>query len=187
MPEQPGYPPGCPPGGTTTASPRVLEKDNLSPPRVSPLVPTDNVLSPSALYQQKSPPQIVITNKINQRIMEELKNNQPFHQHNHDKHLETGRVTRFTHSGVKKTSYRSKHAQYLKSHDRTIIEMNNAVTYPLTGYQMEYGDLIKEPKLWEIWTTSMTKKLGRLYQGVGERMPTEAPKRKFKILCKNCM
>ena len=77
--------------------------------------------------------------------------------------------------------------------------MANAVTDSLTGSQMEYGDLIKEPKLWETWTTSMANELDRLYQGVREQIPTgsdtvnfiskdEVPKGNFatyaRIVCK---
>ena len=77
--------------------------------------------------------------------------------------------------------------------------MDNAITDPLTASQMEYRDLIKDPKLWETWNTSMANELGRLSQGLGEKMPTvldtvhfiskyEVPKGKFstyaRIVCK---
>ena len=104
--------------------------------------------------------------------MEKLKKNQPSHNHKHGTLLETRRVTRFTRSGINKTSYCPKFSQYLEARDRTVIEMANAFTETLTGSQMDYGDLIKDPKLWETCTTSIANELGRLAQGVGERMPT---------------
>ena len=140
----------------------MLDQETPSPPRFDPLVTTDIVISPPALYPPKQPPRIAITNKINQRIMEELKNNQPYHQHKNGTHLATRRVTRFTCSGVNNPSYGSQESKCLEACDRTIIEMTNAVTDPLTGSQMEYVDLIKDPKLRENWTSSMANKLGRL-------------------------
>ena len=50
--------------------------------------------------------------------------------------------------------------------------MSNVVIDPLTGSQMEYGDLIKDTKLQETWTTSMANELVRLSQGLGEQIPT---------------
>ena len=79
--------------------------------------------------------------------MEELKRNQPFHQNNHGTCLEIRRVTRFTRSGANKPFYNSQAAQYLEAHGRNIIEMANADKDPITGSQMEYEDLIKDPKL----------------------------------------
>ena len=79
--------------------------------------------------------------------------------------------------------------------------MDNAVTDPLTGSQMEYEDIIKDPKLQETWTTSISNELGRLSEGLGDRIPSvlntvsfiskdKYPKRKFtmyaRIVCKIC-
>ena len=50
--------------------------------------------------------------------------------------------------------------------------MVNAVTDPLTGSRMDYGDLIKDPKPGETWTTSMVNQSGRLSQEVVEQIPT---------------
>ena len=85
--------------------------------------------------------------------MEELKNNQPFHNHKHVTHLATLCVSRFTRSGFNKPYYCSQDAQYLEACDRKIMKMSNAVTDPFTGAQMEYGDLIKDLKPQETWTT----------------------------------
>ena len=44
----------------------------------------------------------------------------------------------------------------------------NAVTHPVTGKQMEYQDLIKDPEYKPHWTISKANELGRLAQGVGK-------------------
>ena len=43
-----------------------------------------------------------------------------------------------------------------------------AVTHPLTGKQMEYRDLVKDPAYREEWLLSKSNELGRLLQGVGK-------------------
>jgi hypothetical protein len=48
--------------------------------------------------------------------------------------------------------------------------MANAVLDPDTGQAMEYRDLIKSPKTKATWTRSYANELGRLAQGVGNRM-----------------
>ena len=50
--------------------------------------------------------------------------------------------------------------------------MAYAVSDLLTVSQMEYGDLIKYPKLQETCTASMANELGCLSQGVEEQIPT---------------
>ena len=103
------------PGGTTPEAPRVIEQDTPSPLREDPLVLTDSVFYPPSPYPPKQPPRIVITDKINQRIMKEQKQNQPFNNHKHGTRLATCRVTRLTCSGVNKTSYHSQATQYLEA------------------------------------------------------------------------
>ena len=122
---------------------------------MAPLVPNDSVFLPPAPYPPKLPPQITLINKINQSITEEININQPYHNHKNGTRLATYRVNIFTCSGVNNPSNRSQAAQYLEARYKKMIERANAVTYPLTGDQMEYGDLIKDPKLWETWTTSI--------------------------------
>ena len=43
-----------------------------------------------------------------------------------------------------------------------------AVTHPITGKQMEYKDLIKDPEYRDDWLLSKSNELGRLLQGVGK-------------------
>ena len=81
--------------------------------------------------------------------MKELKKNQPFHNHKHGTRLATRHATKFTCLWVNKPYYSSQYNQYLEAHDRKIIEMVNEVTNPITGSQIEYGDLIKEPNIQE--------------------------------------
>lgn len=42
-----------------------------------------------------------------------------------------------------------------------------AVTHPITGKQMEYRDLVKDPKFRKEWLLSKSNELGRLMQGAG--------------------
>ena len=42
----------------------------------------------------------------------------------------------------------------------------NTVTYPVTGKQMEYCNLIKDPEYKPQWTYSKANKLGRFTKGV---------------------
>ena len=44
----------------------------------------------------------------------------------------------------------------------------NVVTHPVTGKQMEYRDLVKDPEYKPQWTLSKANELGRLAQGVGK-------------------
>ena len=43
-----------------------------------------------------------------------------------------------------------------------------AVTHPVTGKQMEYKDLIKDPMFRDDWLLSKSNELGRLLQGIGK-------------------
>ena len=43
-----------------------------------------------------------------------------------------------------------------------------AVTHPITGKQMEYKDLIKDPEFRDDWLLSKSNELGRLLQGIGK-------------------
>ena len=43
-----------------------------------------------------------------------------------------------------------------------------AVTHPITGKQMEYKDLVKDPEYREDWLLSESNELGRLLQGLGK-------------------
>ena len=65
--------------------------------------------------------------------MGDIKKDQPFHQNNNVTSLATRRASIFLHSGVNKSSYCFQAAQYLEARDRTITEMTNLVTKPLTG------------------------------------------------------
>ena len=47
---------------------------------------------------------------------------------------------------------------------------SNAIIDPISGASMEYIHLIKSPKHKVPWTTSLSNKLGRLAQGVGDRI-----------------
>ncbi len=42
-----------------------------------------------------------------------------------------------------------------------------------TGNTLEYCQLIKIPKYWDIWTRSFANKLGRLFQGICEHKGTK--------------
>ena len=43
-----------------------------------------------------------------------------------------------------------------------------AVTHPEIGEQMEYKDLVKDPKFKKEWQLSKSNELGRLLQGIGK-------------------
>ena len=43
-----------------------------------------------------------------------------------------------------------------------------AVTHPVTGKQMEYRDLVKDPEYAKKWKRSKANELGRLLQGAGK-------------------
>jgi hypothetical protein len=44
----------------------------------------------------------------------------------------------------------------------------NAVIHPVTGKEMEYMALMKDPRLQPIWKRGFGKKYGRLFQGIGD-------------------
>ena len=122
--------------------------------------------------------------------MDDLKKDQPFHQHKHRNFLVTRRASRLSRSGWNKPSYCFQAAHYSEACDFTITEISNAVTDPITGYQMEYEYLIKDPKLRETCTASMSNELGLPARGVRGEIPTgsdtmkliskdEVPKGKF--------
>ena len=48
-----------------------------------------------------------------------------------------------------------------------------AVTHPVTGKQMEYRDLVKDPEYAERWKRSKANELGRLLQGAGRKENSE--------------
>ena len=45
--------------------------------------------------------------------------------------------------------------------------MENSVLEHKTGKQLNYGQLIKHPRLQDTWKTSFSNEMGRLCQGVG--------------------
>jgi hypothetical protein len=69
-------------------------------------------------------------------------------------------------------AYKARALNYILDSERAYNTVLNAVTDPLTGIQMEYKDLMKDPALKPIWIKSMANEFGRLAQGVGTRMPT---------------
>jgi hypothetical protein len=42
----------------------------------------------------------------------------------------------------------------------------NAVIYPVTGKEMEYSALMKDPRLQPLWTRCFGNECGRLFQGI---------------------
>jgi hypothetical protein len=44
----------------------------------------------------------------------------------------------------------------------------NAVVHPITGKEMEYMALMKDPRLQPLWTRGFGNKCGRLFQGIRE-------------------
>jgi hypothetical protein len=44
----------------------------------------------------------------------------------------------------------------------------NAVIHPVTGKEMEYSALVKDPRLQPLWTRGFGNKCGRLFQGIRE-------------------
>jgi hypothetical protein len=42
----------------------------------------------------------------------------------------------------------------------------NAVTLPVTGKEMEYSALMKDPRLQPLWTRGFGSECGRLFQGI---------------------
>jgi hypothetical protein len=42
----------------------------------------------------------------------------------------------------------------------------NAVIYPVTGKEMEYAALMKDPRLQTLWTRGFGNECGRLFQGI---------------------
>jgi hypothetical protein len=49
----------------------------------------------------------------------------------------------------------------------------NAVIHPLTGKEMEYTALMKDPRLQPLWKRSFGNKCGRLFQGIWDILGTE--------------
>ena len=59
----------------------------------------------------------------------------------------------------------------LESINGDLRELQNrafAVAHPVTGKQMEYKNLIKDPEYRDVWLRSKSNELGRLLQGVGK-------------------
>ena len=50
------------------------------------------------------------------------------------------------------------------------MPMTMDITDPDTGYQMEYMDLMKHPKMKETWIKPCENKFGRLAQGIKGRL-----------------
>jgi hypothetical protein len=44
----------------------------------------------------------------------------------------------------------------------------NAVIHPVTGKEMEYSALMKDPRLQPLWTRGFGNECGRLFQGIGD-------------------
>jgi hypothetical protein len=49
----------------------------------------------------------------------------------------------------------------------------NAVIHPVTGKEMEYSALMKDPRLQPLWTRGFGNKCGRLFQGIQDIQGTD--------------
>jgi hypothetical protein len=49
----------------------------------------------------------------------------------------------------------------------------NAVIYPVTGKEMEYMALMKDPHLQPLWTRGFGNECGRLFQGIRDIVGTD--------------
>jgi hypothetical protein len=49
----------------------------------------------------------------------------------------------------------------------------NAVIHPVTGKEMEYSDLMKDPRLQPLWTRGFGNECGRLFQGIQDILGTD--------------
>jgi hypothetical protein len=52
----------------------------------------------------------------------------------------------------------------------------NAVVHPVTGKEMEYTALLKDPSLQPLWKGDFDSEIGRLFQGIREIPGTEVMK-----------
>eukprot|EP00978_Attheya_sp_CCMP212_P030152 scaffold109935_cov20-Attheya_sp.AAC.1 len=132
------------------APPRVpVTKHIQSPPRVQksvppsyqppPRVPTKATVSPPKDPQPKNPP-----------------------THQYGTRTATQKASNKT---ILHPSYKARALNHILNSERVYNGMLNAVTNPLTGIQMEYKDLMKDPTLRPIWTKAMGNEFGRLAQG----------------------
>jgi hypothetical protein len=139
-----------------TSSPRVpVTKHIQSPPRVQKSVP------PSS-----QPPPRVPT-KATVSPPKDPQPNPPTHQYG--TRTATQKASKKT---ILQPSYKARALNHILNSERVYNGMLNAVTDPLTGIQMEYKDLMKDPSLRPTWIKAMANEFGRLAQGVGTRMPT---------------
>jgi hypothetical protein len=49
----------------------------------------------------------------------------------------------------------------------------NAVNHPVTGKEMEYSALVKDPRLKPLWTQSFGNECGHLFQGICDILGTD--------------
>jgi hypothetical protein len=50
---------------------------------------------------------------------------------------------------------------------------SNAVIHPVTGKEMEYSALMKDPRLQPLWTRCLGNECGRLFQGIRDITGTD--------------
>jgi hypothetical protein len=83
----------------------------------------------------------------------------PFHHYN-------------TRSNMRETAAATMTNPAVPTQDATIntIPLANSVIHPITGKSMEYRQLITDPETKAVWTRSAANEIGRLAQGVGNRM-----------------
>jgi hypothetical protein len=54
----------------------------------------------------------------------------------------------------------------LGNHHLSQQHQANAVVHPITGKEMEYMALMKDPRLQPLWTRGFGNEVGRLFQGI---------------------
>jgi hypothetical protein len=54
----------------------------------------------------------------------------------------------------------------LVNHHWSQVHKSNAVVHLITGKEMEYMALMKEPRLQPLWTRGFGNEVGRLFQGI---------------------
>jgi hypothetical protein len=61
----------------------------------------------------------------------------------------------------------------LRSHHWSQLHQANAVIHPVTGKEMEYSALMKDPRLQPLWTRGFGNECGRLFQGIRDITGTD--------------
>jgi hypothetical protein len=142
--------------------PRVTPTD--PPPRVTPTDP------PPRVPPERPAPRVSATAKAKQKAIYRDPRIQ-------DSHIICPDIaTRVTRSRLQNTLFSnglSKATAFLTleaSAVETTIHHGLAVTHYKTGKQMEYKDLIRDPHYQDDWMISSANELGRLAQGVGDRV-----------------